>query len=617
MKNFHDFHLPEGLNYSLEQMGFETPTPIQAQAIPHALQGRDILGSAQTGTGKTGAFLIPLMNHLITNPESCGLVIAPTRELAQQVMQMAIKLRSRDDSLRIALLIGGEPMPKQFEQLRGNPRLIIGTPGRIDDHCRRRNSLLQDVDMLVLDEADRMLDMGFSVQIDSILAYMPKQRQTLMFSATFEKSIVKFANQYLNNPVRVEIEAEKITAENIHHDVKHVPAKEKHQTLTTELRERDGSIIIFVKTKMGADRMAQTLSKEGFQAEPIHGDLRQRQRDRTIRDFRNQRFRILVATDVAARGLDIPHIEHVINFDLPQNPEDYVHRIGRTARAGATGHALCFVTPSESGKWRAIQRLVFPDQVANDDDDRGRGRGRGRGKGRPSVRGGERSGRGGFGRDNNKGGFRSRDKNKSGGNKRRNFKSYDNNDSWGNEGGEKRPSRNKGDFKPAAFRDKKDDRGFEKRRERNDGERSFEKKSNRRDDSRDNRGDRFEGRSEKRFDGNKGEKRNFGNRNENSRRDDRNEGRSEKRFDGNKSEKRFDNKGEKRFGKRSESNSENRPTRKSFSDKPRSDKPRSDKPRSEKSGSDRFKSDRPKMDKRFADPNFSPRKKRAQKAGRA
>lgn len=366
MNNFDELNLPTALADSLTHMQFTKPTPIQAQSIPSAMEGHDILGSAQTGTGKTAAFMIPLIVRLMENPKAKALVMTPTRELAAQVMDMTRKLMGHNSGIRLALLIGGEPMPKQFNQLNNSPRLIIGTPGRINDHCRRNGKLLTNVDFLVLDEADRMLDMGFSVQIDEILRFMPRDRQTLMFSATFSDAIIRFAGKYLNDPVRVAVKADKVAADKIKHDVMHVSGKEKFALLQEELQSRSGSILIFVKTRRNADQIAKQLSAGATndnRAEPIHGDLRQRQRDRTIKAFQTQKFRILVATDIAARGLDIPHIEHVINYDLPQNAEDYVHRIGRTARAGAEGSAVCFVTPQDGRMWRDIQRLVFPDQA--------------------------------------------------------------------------------------------------------------------------------------------------------------------------------------------------------------------------------------------------------------
>lgn len=355
MEKFSDLNLPDVLANSLERMKFTTPTPIQAQAIPPALEGRDVLGSAQTGTGKTASFMLPLVTHLLNNKDSQGLVMAPTRELAMQVLTMTKELLGPKSTIRTALLIGGDPMFKQFKQLGENPRLIIGTPGRINDHIRRKRSLLKETDFLVLDEADRMLDMGFSVQIDEVIKNMAEERQTLMFSATFSKEIINFTKRYLKNPVRVEISPEKVSADKIKHDVVKTTGAEKFKKLTEELSQREGSVIIFVKTRANADQIATRLCnvKDGdFQAEPIHGDLRQRQRERTIQGFRNKKFRILVATDVASRGLDIPHIEHVINYDLPQSPEDYVHRIGRTARAGAEGNAMAFVTPQDNSKDR-------------------------------------------------------------------------------------------------------------------------------------------------------------------------------------------------------------------------------------------------------------------------
>jgi ATP-dependent RNA helicase DeaD len=353
--------LPEALNHTLLAMQFTQPTPIQEQAIPVALEGKDILGSAQTGTGKTGAFGIPLVARLMNDPDSAALVMTPTRELASQVIKQLQIMLGRQSKIKTALLIGGDSMGKQLQQLRCNPRLIVGTPGRINDHLQRKSLRLDKTNFLVLDETDRMLDMGFSVQIDAIMEHVSVQRQTLLFSATLPKNIVHIAKKYLNDPVRVAADAESSPAANIQQDVLRTSDSEKYNQLITELNEREGSVIVFVKTKHGADKMAVQLSKAGHEADAIHGDLRQNKRDRVIAAFRKQKYRILVATDVAARGLDIPHIEHVINYDLPQCPEDYIHRIGRTARAGAKGFALNFVTPADKAKWTAIDRLLNPD----------------------------------------------------------------------------------------------------------------------------------------------------------------------------------------------------------------------------------------------------------------
>jgi ATP-dependent RNA helicase DeaD len=368
MEHFNEFKLPEALNHTLEAMQFTTPTPIQAQAIPPAMQGRDILGSAQTGTGKTAAFGVPLVAKLISNPQGSALVMTPTRELATQVMQQLQALLGKRSKIKTALLIGGESMPKQLQQLRQNARVIVGTPGRINDHLTRGSLKLRNADFLVLDETDRMLDMGFTVQIEKILKHMPDERQTLLFSATLPKDIVRMTDKYLKNPVRVAVDPTSAPAKNITHEmVRVVSNDDKYDQLLEQLNTRDGSIIIFVKTKYGTEKMAKKLAKLGHEAEAIHGDLRQNKRDRVIKAFRQNKYRILVATDVAARGLDIPHIEHVINYDLPQCAEDYIHRIGRTARAGAEGSAMCFVTPADKGKWYAIHRLLDPEAAANDE----------------------------------------------------------------------------------------------------------------------------------------------------------------------------------------------------------------------------------------------------------
>lgn len=361
MNSFDELALPAGLRASLARMGFSTPTPIQAQSIPHALEGRDILGTAQTGSGKTGAFGIPLIARLMTNSRGIALIMTPTRELATQVIAVFNNLLGPANPIKPVLLIGGEPMGAQTRALRGRPRIIIGTPGRINDHQEQGNLMLMETSVLVLDEMDRMLDMGFAAQIDRIVKFIPKNRQTMLFSATLPTEIKKAADKYLNDPVRVAVGAPNVAAKQIEQKVVRVQPDQKYKQLVKELDTRSGSIIVFVKTKHGAEKMADKLHKEGFGVDTIHGDLEQRRRERVIQAFREKRFRILVATDIAARGLDIPHIEHVINHDLPHAPEDYIHRIGRTARAGADGAALSFVTPEDEKRWDAIQRLLNPN----------------------------------------------------------------------------------------------------------------------------------------------------------------------------------------------------------------------------------------------------------------
>lgn len=415
MENFRDAELPQPLLHRLEQMGFLTPTPIQQQAIVPALNGQDVLGTAQTGTGKTGAFGIPLVAKLLTSEEGDALVMVPTRELAVQVMQTLKKFIGKSQ-IATGLIIGGEPMHRQFRQLQMRPRLIVGTPGRIYDHLTRGSLKLSNTTFLVLDEVDRMLDMGFVKQLDAIAPFLPKERQTLMFSATLPKNIQNLSARYLHEPVRVSVGSTGAPATFLKQENVKLKEADKFPRLLQELGERQGSVLIFIKTKYNADAMAIKLRKEGHQVEALHGDLRQSRRSRVIEDFRKMHFNVLVATDVASRGLDIPHIEHVINYDLPQNPEDYIHRVGRTARAGATGEAINFLCPSDGGKWRAISRLMNPDQKDDNlfEGERSEGGRRGR-KGRSGGFGGGNGGGFGRGRREEGGGFGSkRDDNRSG-----------------------------------------------------------------------------------------------------------------------------------------------------------------------------------------------------------
>jgi len=361
MKNFDGLGLSPTLSKSLAVMKYDTPTPIQAQAIPPALEGRDIMGSAQTGTGKTAAYAIPAVEHLLKNEQSSALVLTPTRELGKQVMEIMAQMLGSKSKIKTAFIIGGEPYRKQLAQLEKRPRLIVGTPGRINDHLERGSLELDKADFLILDETDRMLDMGFSVQLDRIFKYLPKKRQTLMFSATLPNDIVKLSKKYLDNPERVAVGSTIKAAPNIRQEVIKIDDDKKYEELLNQLHTRTGSVIMFVKTKYATERMAKRLRADGYQAQAIHGDLKQTKREKVIQAFRVETFRILVATDVVARGLDIPHIQHVVNYDLPQVPEDFIHRIGRTARAGADGEALSFVSPKEGRKWYAIELLLNPD----------------------------------------------------------------------------------------------------------------------------------------------------------------------------------------------------------------------------------------------------------------
>ena len=361
MKTFSEMGLPESLRHTLTHLNFVEPTPIQAKAIPIALRGIDILGSAQTGTGKTVAFAIPLIVNLYNKQNNTALVMTPTRELASQVMSQFASLLGKKTKIRSALLIGGDSMFKQLNQLKNKPRLIVGTPGRINDHLKRKSLKLDHLDFLVLDETDRMLDMGFSIQINDILKFTPKDRQTLLFSATLPKNIIKISAKYMKDPVRVEVDKLLDKPLNIKQEVLYTGADKKYDYLKSEINKRSGSIIIFTKTKSNTENIAKKLSKDGFDAYTLNGDLRQSVRTRTINNFRKMKFRILVATDVASRGIDIPHIEHVINYNIPETPDDYIHRVGRTARAGADGAAIIFITPSEKNKWIKMKTTLKLD----------------------------------------------------------------------------------------------------------------------------------------------------------------------------------------------------------------------------------------------------------------
>ena len=358
---FSDLQIENKLKRSIELAGFSIPTPIQNQSIPVSLSGIDILGTAQTGTGKTLAFTIPMINKLILDKHSMALIVCPTRELATQVMSTVLKLNVREIGINNALLIGGESMQKQLKKLNKRARIIVGTPGRINDHLERKSLNLSRVNYLVLDETDRMLDMGFTPQIEKILKFIPKNHQTLLFSATLPDNILKISQKYLNNPERISVGSLSTPIKKIKQETLQITNDKKYHELINQLVERNGSILVFVKTKHGADKIVKRLKYDGHKADAIHGNLRQSKRDRVINGFRNGHSRVLVATDVAARGLDIPIIKHVINYDLPQVPEDYIHRIGRTGRAGKDGSALTFLTSSDRSMWNSISKLIDPN----------------------------------------------------------------------------------------------------------------------------------------------------------------------------------------------------------------------------------------------------------------
>ncbi|OGF75508.1 hypothetical protein A3C77_03650, partial [Candidatus Giovannonibacteria bacterium RIFCSPHIGHO2_02_FULL_45_13] len=334
----------------LEKLHFKTPTPIQERAIPAAIDGKDLIGVAQTGTGKTLAFGIPMIQR-IAQEKTKGLIILPTRELAQQVEEMLQKI-GRILGLKTALIIGGASMRPQIDSLRRQPHIIIGTPGRIIDHLEQKTLSFEGVSILVLDEADRMLDMGFAPQLRQILNKVPRARQTMLFSATMPDDIVRLATQYMKLPFRVEIARPGTAAEKVEQELFIVKKEDKNKLLAKLLSEYKGSVLIFSRTKHGARKICRTVLDMEHRAAEIHSNRSLVQRREALDGFKSGRYRVLVATDIASRGIDVVGIELVINYDLPDNPGDYVHRIGRTGRAGAPGRAISFVTPDQKSAVR-------------------------------------------------------------------------------------------------------------------------------------------------------------------------------------------------------------------------------------------------------------------------
>ncbi|PIV51722.1 hypothetical protein CO115_01420 [Candidatus Falkowbacteria bacterium CG_4_9_14_3_um_filter_36_9] len=340
----------------LTELGYLTPTPIQWQSIPASLAGKDLVGIAQTGTGKTLAFSIPMI-QLLAVRKGRGLVVLPTRELALQVDEH-LKIIGGKIGLRTAVLIGGEPIGKQLNALKRKPHIIIATPGRLVDHAQRRTVNLMDVKILILDEADMMLDMGFLPQIKEILKLVPKQRQTMLFSATMPNQIIKIASEYMALPTRIEVAPSGTAAENVEQEIIVIDRESKFGYLKRILAETKGSVLIFARTKHSVKKLAQKIGQAGFSAAEIHSNRSLGQRRMALNGFKLGQYRILVATDIAARGIDVKEIELVINYDLPEKSGDYVHRIGRTGRAGKSGKAISFVLPGQLKNVREIERLI-------------------------------------------------------------------------------------------------------------------------------------------------------------------------------------------------------------------------------------------------------------------
>ncbi len=353
MNTFFGLGIAPELLDTLAKLGYATPTPIQEKAIPHAIEGKDVMGIAQTGTGKTLAFGIPMIQRL-AQTGGLGLVVLPTRELAVQVDTAIRKISTKGT----AVLIGGTSQGAQVQALRRKPRVIIGTPGRINDLIEQKILDLSMVKVLVLDEADRMLDMGFAPQIKQILSAVSKERQTMLFSATMPAEIVKLATGYMKLPIRVEIAQAGTAAELVAQELFVVGQHDKLRLLERLLLEYHGTVLVFSRTKYGAKKISRAINQMGHKATELHSNLSFGQRTRSMEGFRSGAYRILVATDIAARGIDVSSIELVINFDVPAHAEDYVHRIGRTGRAGATGRAITFAAPNQSREVRDIERLI-------------------------------------------------------------------------------------------------------------------------------------------------------------------------------------------------------------------------------------------------------------------
>jgi ATP-dependent RNA helicase RhlE len=358
-QSFESLGLSEVVLRAVQDAGYRTPTPIQREAIPLVLRGRDVIGLAQTGTGKTAAFTLPLVNLLIDGPRRTrAIVLTPTRELCMQVEE-SIQKYAKHSRLSVVAVFGGVPLEPQQKALRRGADVIVATPGRLIDHLERQNVVFDELEVLVLDEADRMLDMGFAPQINRLVNEMPKYRQTLLFSATMPPEVEVLARKYLRKPMVVQIGRRSEAAQTVTHAVYPVPRERKSSLLAHLLKNGElDSVLVFVRTKIGADRVVRHLQHESIEAVAMHADKTQAQRTRALEDFKAGKIRVLVATDIAQRGLDISHITHVISYDVPQQPEDYVHRIGRTGRASREGDAYTFMSPDEIAMVRTIEAVI-------------------------------------------------------------------------------------------------------------------------------------------------------------------------------------------------------------------------------------------------------------------
>jgi ATP-dependent RNA helicase DeaD len=358
--SFADLGLSEGLLMTLDELGYVEPTPIQAQAIPELLDGRDVIGQAQTGSGKTAAFGLPMLEQIDPeNEETQAIVLTPTRELCIQVTQALRAYAEHLEGVNVVAVFGGAPIRDQQARLRSGAQIVVATVGRMMDLISRQSLVLTAARYVVLDEADEMLDLGFIEDVERILRMSPSGRQTLLFSATIPEPVARLAQQYMYDPITIRVTPRKLTVDSVEQAYVMVEPRKKLERLVEVLRaEEPEQAIIFVRTKVGAARLDKQLADRGLRVKALHGDLTQGQRDGVMISFKEHKTPLLVATDIAARGLDIEHVTHVINYDMPNNPEIYVHRIGRTGRVGRTGRAITFATPKQQGELKEIERVV-------------------------------------------------------------------------------------------------------------------------------------------------------------------------------------------------------------------------------------------------------------------
>lgn len=357
-KTFDSLGLAPKILKAIKQIKYTAPMPVQAEVIPLILNGRDVLACAQTGSGKTAAFTIPLFDILSRDENAKCLVVAPTRELAQQIHKVFNELAVNGEIGSSALIVGGKFMQDQLRKLKKKPRFVVGTPGRLNDHLTRKSLVLDSFKYVVWDEMDRMLDLGFIHQIEHIMKHLPQERQSAMLSATFPKRVLKLAQEYLINPATIVIDTLNSASDNVEQKAIQTEAAKKPKELDYLLNKFEGQILVFTKTQKTADMLKKQLLNNNHSADALHGGLRQSKRDKTIAAFRKNDFRILVATDVAARGLDVPKIACVINYELPQSPEEYIHRIGRTGRVKEKGVAISLVGKAERRKWKEIEDFL-------------------------------------------------------------------------------------------------------------------------------------------------------------------------------------------------------------------------------------------------------------------